>query len=637
VWNGVLWPAGTLDALSAYNPNVTPLSRRFAALLLVVLALSGVVQAKSFRFQSIEQDVYFRADGTVRVVDVRTYAFSGTYSNAFLNVDPRSNGSVRFEGVEAIDGKAAANPRVEGNTIRWSSPATDETRKFRITYVLSGELEVASDAAQFDRQVLEPVHAPVDRYVVRLHAPAPNPSPYRVFVFTGRSRIGQLNIDTPGGVATVSIAPISQDEPVRTRVLLPASQFTARTIQGNRFSTWIEEVRRETQGFRDASRGALERGGFAPPPPPTPWFYLLLPFVGLAFVSGSVWDAYQKYGREPHTVDVGRYYREPAEDIPPSVVPFVLTQSGGGSLGPAVSATLLDFARKGFVTLQKRHNAGLFGIGASDETDFRLEKEPTGNLTPFEQNLWRVLRSSQGGDGVVTPGELRSSFQNSTSLAPSLTAMPRQWYEVTKGALVDQGAAKFTTPTMIISFIVAVGCVLLGFFALGALGFLAIGIALIVSGVLTLIVAIIGTQILPRWNADKLLNAKRWVAYRNFLSDFSQMETAPAEHYKLWDYHFVYATALGVAQAYLKNLRRIEEAHPGTIYAPVWLGSYSGGSSSGIPTGLDLTSLNSLESIASNLHSLESGLSPKSSGSGGGFGGGSMGGSSGGGGSSGAN
>jgi uncharacterized membrane protein len=255
-------------------------------------------------------------------------------------------------------------------------------------------------------------------------------------------------------------------------------------------------------------------------------------------------------------------------------------------------------------------------------------------LTPFETNLWRVLRLSTSG-GVVTPGALRSSFQNSTSLAPSLSAMPRQWYEVTKGSLVDQGAAKFTSPVVIVSFVVAVISFVLGFFLIGLTQ--AVGIALIVAGVLTLIVAIIASQVLPRWNADKLLNAKRWVAYRNFLSDFSQMETAPAEHYKLWDYHFVYATALGVAQAYLRNLRRIEESRPGTVFMPYWLGSYAGGSSAGVPASLDLTSLNSLESIASNLKSLESGLSPKSEGSGGGFGGGSSGGSSGGGGSSGAN
>lgn len=595
------------------------------------------MQAKSFHFQSIEQDVYLRADGTVRVVDVRSYAFSGTYSSAFLNIDPIAGGSVHFEGVEAIDGKAPANPRVEGNKITWSSPATDETRQFRITYTLTNELQVATDAAQFDRQVLEPVHASVERYTVRIHAPAANPSLFRVFVFTGRSRIGQLNIDTPRGLATVSIAPVSEDEFVRTRVFVPGSQFGSRTIQGQQFPTWIEQVSQETRGFRDASRGALERGGFAPPPPPTPWFYLLLPFLGFAYVSGSVWDAYFKYGREPRTEDVGRYYREPAEDIPPSAVPFILTQSspGSGALGPAVSATLLDFARKGFVTLEKRHNAGFLGLGGSDDTCFRLEKEPTGDLTPFEQNLWRVLRSSAGSDGVVTPAELRSTFQSSTSLAPSLAAMPRQWYEVAKGSLVDQGAAKFTSPVVIVSFIVAVVCGVVGFFVIGVLE--SIGIALIAAGVLTLLVAIVASQILPRWNAPKLLNAKRWLAYRNFLSDFSQMETAPAEHYKLWDYHFVYATALGVAQAYLRNLRRIEAAHPGTIYAPYWISSYSGGSSGGIPSGLDLTSLNSLESIASNLQALESGLSPKSSGSGGGFGGGSSGGSSGGGGSSGAN
>ncbi len=608
--------------------------RRALAFFVVVLAF-GVAEAKSFHLQSVEQDVFLRADGMVRVEDVRTFAFSGTYSSAFLTIDPRAGGSVQFENVEALDGKAPASPSIEGNTIRWRSPATDETRKFRITYTLRGELQVASDAAQFDRQVLEPVHAPVDRYTVRLHAPAANPSLFRVFVYTKNSRIGQLNIDAPRGLATVTVSPVSEDEFIRTQVFLPAGQFAPRTIVGNKFPDWIEQVRQDTRGFRDASRGALEKGGFAPPPPPTPWYLLLLPFVGFAYVFGSVWDAYWKYGKEPVTQDVGRYYREPAEDIPPNAVPFVLTQSGGGSLGPAVSATLLDFARKGYVSLEKRHNAGLFGIGASDDTCFRLEKDPTGQPTPFEQSLWRVLRASAGSDGVVTPAELRSSFQNSTSLAQTLSAMPRQWYETVKGSLVDQGTRKFTAPVVIVAFVIAVLSFILGFFLVGLTE--AIGIALIVAGVLTLIVAIVATQILPRWNADKLLNAKRWIAYRNFLSDFSQMETAPAEHYKLWDYHFVYATALGVAQAYLRNLRRIEQSHPGTIYAPLWLGSYTGDPRGGIPSGLDLTSLNSLESIASNLKSLESGLSPKSEGSGGGFGGGSSGGSSGGGGSSGAN
>jgi uncharacterized membrane protein len=143
---------------------------------------------------------------------------------------------------------------------------------------------------------------------------------------------------------------------------------------------------------------------------------------------------------------------------------------------------------------------------------------------------------------------------------------------------------------------------------------------------------------LPRWNTDKLLNAKRWAAYRNFLTDFSAMNQAPAEHLKLWDYHFVYASALGVAQKYLENVKRLAEAHPSYYRAPIWIPYYGGITGPGVDgvTGLadQLAAINSLSSIASNLSSLESALNPSSSGSGGGFGGGSSGGSGGGGSSS---
>jgi uncharacterized membrane protein YgcG len=633
---------GTQITFGPYHDDVNQSPRWIASAVLVALFAagpSGLAQAKSFRFTSIEQDLYFKPDGTVRVSDVRTYSFDGTFSEAFLRVDPRSGGSVRFETVEALDGKAPARPRIAGNTITWDTPATNETRTFRIVYTLSGEVAVASDAAQFDRQVLEPEHAPVDNYVVRLHTPAQNPDPYRVFVFTGRSRIGTLDINTPSGVATVRINPVSEDEFVRTRVLMPASQFSVRTIQGNRFAQWIEEVRQETQGFRDASRGALERGGFAPEPPPPPWLPIALPIPWLGFlgVLFMVARSYLQFGREPQVQDIGRYYREPAEEVPPANVPFVLTQSspGVGALGPAVSATLLDWARQGIVALQKHRSEGFLGIGARDETWFRLEREPP-TPTPFEQRLWGVMRSAQGSDGVVSPTELRSRFQNSTSLASMMASSARDEYEQTHGPLLDKTTSRFTTPVMIVSFVVAAALFIFGFVLVGISQ--PLGLTMVGAGVLTLIVAIVGAIVLPRWNAPKLLNAKKWVAYRNFLSDFSQMETAPAEHFKLWDYHFVYAAALGVADKYLRNLRRLSEQRPGLITTPYWVNSYSSdGRTGNLDAAIDqLTSLNSLESIASNLKSLESGLSPKSSGSGGGFGGGSAGGSSGGGGSSGA-
>jgi len=145
---------------------------------------------------------------------------------------------------------------------------------------------------------------------------------------------------------------------------------------------------------------------------------------------------------------------------------------------------------------------------------------------------------------------------------------------------------------------------------------------------------------LNRWRPEKLLNARRWQAYRNFLADFSQMESAPAEHFKMCDYHFVYAAALGVAERYLRNLRQVAQRRPEVVAVPHWVPGQSLGQAGSVMASGDMLQQISqmtggLAQVARNLESLERALKP-SGGSGGGFGGSSSGGSSGGGGSSGA-
>jgi uncharacterized membrane protein YgcG len=602
--------------------------------LLLALALAGLglAEAKSYRLARVEQDVYLEADGTVRVEDTRTFAFEGSFSEAFLTVDPIRGGRVRFGGVEALDGKAAANPRVSGNTVTWNATATDESRTFRIRYSLTGEVTVARDAAQFDRQVLEPEHAPVDAYTVRLHAPAPSPDLFRVFVFTGRSRIGRLDFDPARRVATVRLAPVSEDEFVRTRVILSPRGFTGRTTNADRLEGWLAEVRRETQGFRDASRGALERGGFAPPPPPPPAWLLALPWLVALLVLQQAWEAYRRHGREPATAEVGRYYREPAETVPPAVVPYLLTQNNPGrsAAGPAVAATLLDFARRGHLELVPHESPGFLGLGRSKETRFRLKGPPDSSAPPFERELYAALRAADNGDGTVSPAELRAHLKSHPSFVSKWASAPREWYERTHGRLLDPSSWRGSAPVLLAAFGLGVGALVLGFSMLDARP--ALAGSLIGAGFLLVIVGILAASASRRWMPGALLNARRWRAYRNFLADFSQMETAPAEHYKLWDYHLVYATALGVAERYLRNLRRVMEREPDAFFAPTWTGSRL----TSVSTVSSLESLGNLAEVSSNLSALESALSPSSSGSGGGFGGSSSGGSSGGGGSSGA-
>ena len=157
----------------------------------------------------------------------------------------------------------------------------------------------------------------------------------------------------------------------------------------------------------------------------------------------------------------------------------------------------------------------------------------------------------------------------------------------------------------------------------------------LLSAVTSGLFGIICGAAMPRWKPETLLRARQWKAYARFLKDFSAMEEAPPDHYKLWDYHFIYATALGVSEHYLKNIQKQMTLHPEYFqHTPLWMMTSSLGAGQDQMANLGAMQT-SLAAVAANLSSLNSALSSATS-SGGGFSGGGSGGSSGGGGSSGA-
>jgi len=618
----------------------------------LALALCGPAWGSSYSLERVEQDVYIQADGLVRVVDVRIWRFDGTFREVFLEIEPRRGGQVRFEEASALDDGQPVQYEVQGNRISITAGPPDrsgnlpvlaenQNRTFRISYTLTGEVTVASDAALFDRQVLEPEHAAVGTYVLRLHAPQAVPERFRVFTFTGRGRIGRLEFDQAKRVATVQIAPVSQDEFVRSRVILASRVFNAPSLDQPRFEQWLQETEEETRAFRERSRQLIESQQV----PGWAWVLVAGPLGLLLVLFGFFMSAYQRFGREPRIEEVGRYYREPAEEIPPGLVPYVMTQGDPGQtmVGRMISATLLDFARRGSVELIRHQNPGQSGLSGGIETHFKLVSPPE-NATGLETEVWNLLRAA-GKDGVVRPEELKNYFQSHPSLHFSMSRRPRAIYEAAYGKLLDarsgRVAAHWGGWLVGLGFLFVLLSLILGPILLDKIGGAVwVGVVMasgFLSGIGLLVMGLLALNVLGRWVPEKLLSAKRWQAYRNFLADFSQMESAPAEHFKMWDYHFIYAAALGVAERYLRNLHQIAQRHPDLISVPRWIpGQNLGQTSQAVASSSDMLRQISqmtggLEQITRNLESLERALKPSSSGSGGS----SRGGSSGGGGSSG--
>ena len=91
-----------------------------------------------------------------------------------------------------------------------------------------------------------------------------------------------------------------------------------------------------------------------------------------------------------------------------------------------------------------------------------------------------------------------------------------------------------------------------------------------------ILISVIGVVRIPK---RELIDArKKWKAFKNFLSDYSQLEEAKITSVYLWEQYFVYAIALGVSKkvvkAYKKALdtglvKNVDGAN-GFVYSPVF-------------------------------------------------------------------
>src|SRR5437667_138775 len=114
--------------------------------------------------------------------------------------------------------------------------------------------------------------------------------------------------------------------------------------------------------------------------------------------------------------------------------------------------------------------------------------------------------------------------------------------------------------------------------------------------------------------------------FRRVMSDFSAMKDAGPQLLPMWESYLVYATALGVAEHLLANLKLVAAQLSQTVLAAAW---YVGARGTGGGMGMPLASLESLTKSLENFHNLSRALSSSTS-TGGGFSGGGGGGGGGG-------
>jgi len=618
------------------------MSRRgLAAALAATAALCLAGRADAFTLGPAQVHATVAPDGAVRVQEDITIAdaFHGAYRDIPLaegqvidNITvseagrPYSlGGSTELGSIGPPDQYAVTGGDAVRIVWHFSNPS-GEPRTFRLEYRFRGLTKAYRDVVDLNWRVWGDNWAaglPRLDAVVTLPRRASGP---KYEAWAGPRWVHGFVTKQPNRVSLVA-GPVPAHQFVDLRVAFPRSLLASTTGAQARAGDGLPQI----EGAVAASVKRAEEGRRHLDSWQEHWLRTALVFLLLALGPGLavVGFVYWLLGREPR-VDYDREYeQEPPSDLAPALVPSLLRQR----LDPGsqeFTATLFDLVRRGaytatpVTTTQKRFG----GLASHDVADLELKKGDTrGDETGFEDAVLEIV------DAVVEPdGERLTKFRKRIEKRRATNAKlfdafkdsirgeirGRRWYrDAGLGALLAATAA-FAIPGALLLFAGIQD--LQPELRWSKILMTAAGACLIASA------AICGAAVLrtPLWRKRTPaaeLEARRWDAFRRYLTDFPRLDEAAPATLALWERYLVYGIAFGIAERVLQaaHLRMPEALHDqSSIY---WISP-----NGAVGTGPSQLAIGDLSAGFGSALTPPSSSSGSSGFSGGGFGGGGGGG-----------
>ena len=263
---------------------------------------------------------------------------------------------------------------------------------------------------------------------------------------------------------------------------------------------------------------------------------------GLIFgVLSSIWGALMYYihvifkRKNKVKNSVGKYLRELPDNSSPALVGGFMTNSINDN---EILATIVDLVRRKVLTLEN-----------SDKNSIIILTGSTENLSAQEKAIVDIY-INDFGDGKSLDLKSFGFFQK---VPMSVARKFEKWRamvqsEMNRKNLTYQG----------------LGCLGVIFFAFFPMIFTFAGlvIGMITGNKMFLLIVVMGIILFvsgakARYPRKELAEAKdKWQAFKNFLSDYSQLEEAKITSVHLWEQYFVYAVALGVSDKVVKAYKK---------------------------------------------------------------------------------
>lgn len=568
----------------------------------VLVVRPASAQAATYTIPSVDISAQAETDGSLHVVDQRTFSFDGactvvkwTFSGLPSGSEISIN-SVRMASLGG-EGATAGYPQVLGsvpfvlswrdgggpsgdcysydrarNTVYVFFGASDGSRLIELDYTVANGVTAYADVAEVNwRFVDSQWGADSENVTMTLSLPVPSGASVvpgdNVRAWGHGPADGVVEVDDAGGIA-YAIPCVASDSFAEARVVFPADWLTnlpSGTVQPHRTEMRLSTVLSEESAWVDQANRAYSLS--------------LAYIVGCALVCAAALliglVAYLRYGREHEPSFKGAYWRAlPCADTHPAVIGR-LWRWNHHSADDFV-ATTMRLCGLGAISIGKAPSSE--GEGVAPAGGYVLTRLPGARAAasdPLDAAALGLLfdEIAEGGDEVRFSQIAGFARQNPQRFGEVMRAWQKLLTdEAAKRAFFERKSRVWQVRVFVLAGIAA----LASFAAWSASGSLAPA----VFGVLTVVCLVLLGNYLPRRSVEGNEICARCKALRNWLRDLAALdEPLPADGVR-WDELLMYAYLFGVSDEALRGLKekqpQFADAARADAPSHAWLAWYEG-------------------------------------------------------------
>ncbi|PIM77602.1 DUF2207 domain-containing protein [Fusobacterium pseudoperiodonticum] len=508
--------------------------------------ISIVSFAASFRIEKLDIEANLQKDGSMVVSEAVTYDID-EINGVYFDIDAKGFGELQYIQVFEDDSTGGFKEVDSSNyevsvsdelyRIKLYSKNHNNRRTFKFVYKLPEAITVYDDVAQFNRKMVgkewqQGINYITAKVIIPVSASYDNSN---ILVFGHGPLTGE--VDKEGNTVVYRLNNYYPGDFLEAHILMEPeifSEYNKSKIVHKDMKQKLLDMEAKFADEANAERDKAIRQ--------QEMINKVFEKPGLIFgVLSSIWGALMYYihvifkRKNKVKNSVGKYLRELPDNSSPALVGGFMTNSINDN---EILATIVDLVRRKVLTLEN-----------SDKNSIIILTGSTENLSAQEKAIVDIY-INDFGDGKSLDLKSFGFFQK---VPMSVARKFEKWRamvqsEMNRKNLTYQG----------------LGCLGVIFFAFFPMIFTFAGlvIGMITGNKMFLLIVVMGIILFvsgakAKYPRKELAEAKdKWQAFKNFLSDYSQLEEAKITSVHLWEQYFVYAVALGVSEKVVKAYKK---------------------------------------------------------------------------------